>query len=376
MTRNFFRLGLLSCALTTSGWALAPGDSVTIDALSQSDFVQGEAPKSWEKDEVYILECWATWCGPCIAAIPHVDELHDKYHEKGLTVVGMNVFEEGREKAVKFVEKKGDGMSYPVAYVGRSGQFAKDWLKPAEVTSIPHAFVVKNGEYLFSAHPSQLTEELVTILLAGGEEADAEINEIRIQAKDKVEKNAAMMDFQFARIAKDVPAMEAAYEKASQLSTEAGTLAAMKIEITTAQKDWAETEKILRSLDDDRKGLNSVRSVGLSLEAEEEEVPESLLRGVLSRLESASSYHFMDAPLIAHLHWDLGEKDLAQTACQEMLEKKSLIPSELLAEFAASFTTGTPQTMSEFRQKVTTAMKKRSEDAKAAKKKAAAEKKG
>ena len=51
---------------------------------------------------------------------------------------------------------------YPVAYTGPDSAFEKDWLKAGGVRGIPHAFVVKNGKLLFTTHPKQLTDQLVT----------------------------------------------------------------------------------------------------------------------------------------------------------------------------------------------------------------------
>lgn len=47
------------------------------------------------KGKVVILDFWATWCGPCKAASPTMQKLHDKYASKGLVVIGANVFEQG-----------------------------------------------------------------------------------------------------------------------------------------------------------------------------------------------------------------------------------------------------------------------------------------
>lgn len=37
----------------------------------------------------YVLEFWATWCGPCRQTIPHLSELAHKYKEKNITFVGI-----------------------------------------------------------------------------------------------------------------------------------------------------------------------------------------------------------------------------------------------------------------------------------------------
>src|SRR3954465_3678232 len=92
---------LLSCAMWSatasaaapkeSGATLKPGD--TAPPLAVSKWVKGEPVKKMEKGKVYVLECWATWCGPCVAAIPHVTELQKKFKDKDLIVIGMNVWE-------------------------------------------------------------------------------------------------------------------------------------------------------------------------------------------------------------------------------------------------------------------------------------------
>lgn len=44
-------------------------------------WLQGTPVKEWEKDKVYIFEFWATWCGPCLAAMPHMEQLHQAFKD-------------------------------------------------------------------------------------------------------------------------------------------------------------------------------------------------------------------------------------------------------------------------------------------------------
>src|SRR5687768_4785612 len=76
--------------------------------LQVDKWVKGEPIKELEKGKVYVLECWATWCGPCVQAIPHVTELQKKYKDKGLVVIGMNVWENDVKEVEPFVKKMGD----------------------------------------------------------------------------------------------------------------------------------------------------------------------------------------------------------------------------------------------------------------------------
>jgi thiol-disulfide isomerase/thioredoxin len=45
------------------------------------------------KGKVVLIDFWATWCGPCKAASPSIQMLHEKYAKDGLVVIGANAFE-------------------------------------------------------------------------------------------------------------------------------------------------------------------------------------------------------------------------------------------------------------------------------------------
>jgi tetratricopeptide (TPR) repeat protein len=62
------------------------------------------------KGRVVLLDFWATWCGPCIAEIPRLETLHQKYKNKGLVVIGMNT-ESDHAKVKDFTADK---ITYPV----------------------------------------------------------------------------------------------------------------------------------------------------------------------------------------------------------------------------------------------------------------------
>jgi thiol-disulfide isomerase/thioredoxin len=157
---------LLSATLSAAG--LKVGDPAP--AARPATMLQGEAVKDFKKGEVYVFECWASWCGPCIAAIPHLDELHRKMGKKGIVITGVNVWESERDaasaqRAKNFLKAQGEKMSYRVALGGKA--FIKDWLEAAEVNGIPHAFVVADGKIAWTGHPAQLTAEMLGDILTG-----------------------------------------------------------------------------------------------------------------------------------------------------------------------------------------------------------------
>jgi thiol-disulfide isomerase/thioredoxin len=159
---------LLLLTATLSAAGLKVGDPAP--ATRPESMLQGEAVKEFKKGEIYVFECWASWCGPCIAAIPHLDDLHKKMSKKGVVITGVNVWEAERDaasaqRAKDFLKAQGDKMSYRVAVGGKA--FIKDWLEAAEVNGIPHAFVVSDGKIAWMGHPIQLTPEIIGDILTG-----------------------------------------------------------------------------------------------------------------------------------------------------------------------------------------------------------------
>lgn len=58
------------------------------------------------KGSVVLLDFWATWCGPCIAAMPHLQTLDQKYADKGLRLYTINL-RESEEQAKQFMVNRG-----------------------------------------------------------------------------------------------------------------------------------------------------------------------------------------------------------------------------------------------------------------------------
>jgi thiol-disulfide isomerase/thioredoxin len=140
-------------------------------AISVEKWVKGEPVTGFEKGKVYVVEFWATWCGPCIASMPHVSELQKKYKDKGLTVIGTNIWEdqayndETFTKVKDFVTQKGDTMGYTVAYDGATKAMDKNWMNAAGRNGIPTAFIVnQDGVIAYIGHPMKMDEPLEKII--------------------------------------------------------------------------------------------------------------------------------------------------------------------------------------------------------------------
>ena len=112
------------------------------------------------KGKVVVVEFWATWCGPCIAGIPHLNELHEKYGPKGLVLLSLT--DENKATVEKFIKTK------PMHYaLGAGSRTAAAY----GVTGIPTAFLIgRDGNLLWAGHPAdpQFDKQLVAAL--GGNE--------------------------------------------------------------------------------------------------------------------------------------------------------------------------------------------------------------
>ena len=137
--------------------------------LQIAKFVKGDSVGDFEPGQVYVVEFWATWCGPCIAAFPHLSELQAE-HEGKVSFVGVNVWEgvddpaQRIAKVESFVEKQGDRMSYTVA-VEDGTAMADTWMKPAGQNGIPAAFIVDGtGHVAWIGHPASIDEPLASVV--------------------------------------------------------------------------------------------------------------------------------------------------------------------------------------------------------------------
>ncbi len=147
---------------------LAIGDPAP--KLQVGKWVQGEPVKEFETNHVYIVEFWATWCGPCVASIPHLNELWQKFKNQGLVVIGQNVWDNDSDVPA-FVKKMGDKMTYRVALDDKSretdGFMAEHWWKrKVNNHTIPNAFVIKQGRIAWIGHPMGLNEKLLQDILS------------------------------------------------------------------------------------------------------------------------------------------------------------------------------------------------------------------
>lgn len=123
--------------------------------LKIAEWVKGEPIDAFEPGRVYAIEFWATWCGPCIAGIPHLAEVQKRFKEHA-DIVSVTREDPGNtlEMVREFVAAHDETMAYRVAF----DELAFTWqayMDAAEQDGIPCAFIVdKEGRVAWIGHPA------------------------------------------------------------------------------------------------------------------------------------------------------------------------------------------------------------------------------
>ncbi|MBY0461039.1 MAG: TlpA family protein disulfide reductase, partial [Gemmataceae bacterium] len=162
-------------------------------AFKATKWLQGKELKEFASGTVYVMEFWATWCGPCIVMMPHMAELQEQYKDK-VVFIGYSAKDPNNslEKVSAFVEKRGPKLGYTFAYADDRDTYDA-WMKAAGQNGIPCCFVVdKSGTIAYIGHPMYLDVVLPKVVAGKWTDADRdavkgiekEVNEV-FQASGK-----------------------------------------------------------------------------------------------------------------------------------------------------------------------------------------------
>lgn len=215
-----FMWGVIACAAVAApGPGSRAAELLTVGsaapALDIEHWIHGSEGKfkpvtKFEPGKVYVVEFWATWCGPCVASMPHLADLQNKLADKGVRIVSIS--DEELETVEKFLERevrRGPEETEAKAQTYRELTSAyslttdpdqssyRDYMEAAEQNGIPTAFIVgKDAKIEWIGHPMEMDDPLGAVL-AGNWDREAYAKELKAQREAEM-----MMQQIFAKLQK------------------------------------------------------------------------------------------------------------------------------------------------------------------------------
>lgn len=130
-----------------------------------------EPVTEFEDGKVYVIEFWATWCGPCIASMPHLAELQNKYRGRGVQIVSVS--DESLEEVQQLLERENEEVGKTFDEITSAytlttdpdGSVQRDYMRAAGEQGIPTSFIVgKTGKVEWIGHPMSMDEPLEAVV--------------------------------------------------------------------------------------------------------------------------------------------------------------------------------------------------------------------
>lgn len=308
-------------------------------ALTPGSWLKGDPVASFEPGKVYIVEFWATWCGPCMANIPHMSKLSDEYADKGVVVIGQNVFERDREdkNIPAFLEKKGSEVSYRLTSddktTNEQGLMATNWMKAAGQNAIPCAFLIdKTGTVVWIGHPATIEPVLKQVVEGTYDMKKALADAAATRAKEAAEKaKAAKMQDVLKKVSplvkkKDTAGAYAALDEGTlnqpELAPEYAKLK-LKVSLLTGDMDafYKDSDSVFDAIKDDSEALNEVAwTVATSPKVQKRDL-KTAMKFASRSVELTKREDSQSLDTLARVHFDSGEVDKAIATENEAIAK-------------------------------------------------------
>ncbi|MBK9437120.1 MAG: TlpA family protein disulfide reductase [Chloracidobacterium sp.] len=109
----------------------------------------GKTKISDRKGNVVLVNLWGIWCGPCRAEMPHLIELQNKYKEKGLQIIGLNVGDDdGNPEDFVKIKEFGErtGLNYELTRASR--EMKAQIFRLANFDGVPLSILVDRDGHL------------------------------------------------------------------------------------------------------------------------------------------------------------------------------------------------------------------------------------
>jgi thiol-disulfide isomerase/thioredoxin len=126
------------------------------------------------RGKVVLIHCWESWCGPCKAQMPAVKKIYEKWHAKGLVVLGVSSDKDAKSAEAVYERLE---IYWPLVVVPSDTEVRVLWRRAARISSIPRYLLV-DRQGILRAHLSgskeiekELDQQITALFQGSSDEA-------------------------------------------------------------------------------------------------------------------------------------------------------------------------------------------------------------
>jgi thiol-disulfide isomerase/thioredoxin len=302
--------------------------------LVLAKWMKGDPIDGFVAGKAYVVEFWATWCGPCRMSMPHISQLQTQY---GPDVTFVGISHEKEEVVQGFLDQPKDAeggptwnevIRYAIALDAPGQPTGEAYMRAAQQHGIPTAFVVgKDGHIEWIGHPGQLDAPLSQIVNGPWDRAAA-LAEFQSRQQLKVLRTQVFMALRRAQTSNGWSELDGILQDAETAGTPAEVLNSLKLDVAILSARFDEAHRLAEELSatawNDAEQLNELAWTLVTRIPRETQNHELLLR-IAHRASELS--HDQDGSIldtVARVYYDAGDLQQAVAWQRKAVEHSSL----------------------------------------------------
>lgn len=125
------------------------------------------------RGEIVVLNLWASWCPPCRDEMPDLNKFHNDFKDKGVTVLGINMFKTEANQAVvddfmvEFEITFPNVIDESISVTNQRGLVQSKY----DATTIPRTYIIDQEGRIFNFHNGSISYEVIKELVEKLKEA-------------------------------------------------------------------------------------------------------------------------------------------------------------------------------------------------------------